>query len=191
MESPLDSRSNSFNQSFYQRRSNHSILKEINHEYSLERRMLKLKLHTLATCCEQLTHWKRPWCWERLRAKDKGATEDETVDGITNSMDTSVSKLRVIVKDREAFHAAVHGVPKSRTRLIDWTTATRMEYGTWRLPTPIPFYFPLAFCLGFCHIYQFLFYHTLCNSCALFMCMYVFPYLVLIWFTESLIISVL
>ena len=97
--------------------SNQSVLKEINSKYSKERLMLKLKLHTLATCCEHLTHWKRPWCWERLRAKDKGATEDETVDGITDSMDTSVSKLRVIVKDREAFHAAVHGVPKSRTQL--------------------------------------------------------------------------
>ena len=60
------------------RRSNQSILKEISPEYSLEGLMIKLKSHTLATCCEELIHWKRPWCWERLRV-GKGATEDEMV----------------------------------------------------------------------------------------------------------------
>ena len=54
------------------RRSDHSIRKEINPEYSLEGLMLKLKLHTLATWCKELTHWKRPWCWERLKAEGKG-----------------------------------------------------------------------------------------------------------------------
>ena len=48
------------------RRSNESILKEISLEYSLEGLMLKLKSNTLATWCEELTHWKRSWCWERL-----------------------------------------------------------------------------------------------------------------------------
>ena len=50
------------------RRSNQSMLKEISPEYSLEGLMLKLKLQYLVTWCEELTHWKRPWCWERLRA---------------------------------------------------------------------------------------------------------------------------
>ena len=50
------------------RRSNHYILKEISPEYSLEGQMLKLKLQYLTTWCEQLTHWKRTWCWERLKA---------------------------------------------------------------------------------------------------------------------------
>ena len=54
------------------RRSNQSILKEINPEYSLEGLMQKLKLQYLATCCEKLTHWKRPWCWERLKAGGEG-----------------------------------------------------------------------------------------------------------------------
>ena len=54
------------------RRCNQSILKEISPEYSLEGLMLKLKLHTLATWCEELTHRKRPWCWERLKAEGKG-----------------------------------------------------------------------------------------------------------------------
>ena len=54
------------------RRSNQSILKEISPGCSLEGLMLKLKLHTLATWCKELTHWKRPWCWERLRAGGEG-----------------------------------------------------------------------------------------------------------------------
>ena len=54
------------------RRSNQSILKEISPGRSLEGLMLKLKLQTLATWCEELTHWKRPWCWERLRAGGEG-----------------------------------------------------------------------------------------------------------------------
>ena len=59
------------------RRSNQSILKEINHEHPLERLMLKLQY--LATWCEEPTHWKTPWCWERLKAKEKWAAEDEMV----------------------------------------------------------------------------------------------------------------
>ena len=55
-----------------ERRSNQSILKEISPEYSLEGLMLKLKLNTLATWCEELTHLKRPWCWERLNAGGEG-----------------------------------------------------------------------------------------------------------------------
>ena len=54
------------------RRSNQSILKEINPEYSLEGLMQKLKFQYLATWCEKLTHWKRPWCWERLKAGGEG-----------------------------------------------------------------------------------------------------------------------
>ena len=61
------------------RRSNQSILKELNPEYSLEGLMLKLSSNTLATWCEETTHWRRPWCWERLKAKDKRASENEMV----------------------------------------------------------------------------------------------------------------
>ena len=61
------------------RRSNQSILKEISPEYSLEGLMLKLKLQYLAIWCGELTHLKRPWCWERLKAGKKGMTEDEMV----------------------------------------------------------------------------------------------------------------
>ena len=58
--------------SWTERRFNQSILKEINPEYSLEGLMLKLKLNTSATWYEELTHWKRPWCWERLKAGGEG-----------------------------------------------------------------------------------------------------------------------
>ena len=61
------------------RRSNQSILKEISPGCSLEELMLKLKVQYLATWCEELTHWKRPWYWERLREEDKGTTENEMV----------------------------------------------------------------------------------------------------------------
>ena len=59
------------------RRSNQSILQEISPGCSLEGLMLKLKLQPLATLCEELTHWKRPWCRERLKARGEGTTEDE------------------------------------------------------------------------------------------------------------------
>ena len=74
--------------------------------------------------CKEPTHWKRPWCWERLREGGEGMTEDERLNGITDSVNTSWSKLRERVKDREALQpsAAVHGVAKNRKRLSDWTT---------------------------------------------------------------------
>ena len=70
--------------------------------------------NTLATWCEQLTHWKRPWCWQRLRAKGEGATEDEMVDNITNSTDMSLSKFQEIVEDRGTWNATLHEVENSQ-----------------------------------------------------------------------------
>ena len=103
------------------RRSNQSILKEINPEYSLEGLMLKLKLQSLATWCKEPTHWKRPWCWGKLRAGGEGVTEDEMVgDDIIDSKDMSLSKLQEIVKDRKPGGLRSMGL-QSWTQLSEWT----------------------------------------------------------------------
>ena len=102
--------------------SNQSILKEVNPEYSLEGLILKLKLRHLATWCEELIHWKRHWCWKKLKAGGEGDERMRWLDAM------SLSELWEMVKDREAWHAAVHGVTKSWTRLSNWTMTTRPKY---------------------------------------------------------------
>ena len=83
---------------------------------------IKLDSSTLATSCEELTHWKRLWCWEGLGARGEG--DDRGWDGWMASLTRwtlSLRELRELVMDREAWRAAIHGVAKSRTRLSDWS----------------------------------------------------------------------
>ena len=98
------------------RRSNQSILKEINSEYWKDC-CSNWRSTTVATWCEEQTHWKRSWCWERLRAGEGEWQKMQWLDGITNSIDMHLSKLREIVKYREAWPASVHGFAKNRTWL--------------------------------------------------------------------------
>ena len=100
-------------------RSNLSILK-ISPGCSLEGLMLKLKLQYFGHLMWKLTHLKRPWCWERLEAGGKG-DDRGWLDGITDSTHLSLSELRGLVMDREAWRAAIHGVTKNQTRLSNWT----------------------------------------------------------------------
>ena len=98
------------------RRSNQSNLKEISPEYSLEGLMLMLKLPILwPPDAKNWLIWKHSDAGKDWRWEEKGTTEDE----ITDSMDMSLSKLWEMVKNRKAWHAAVHGVTKSQTQLSD------------------------------------------------------------------------
>ena len=111
------------------RRSNQSILREISPGCSLEGMMLKLKLQYFGHLMRRADSFEKTMMLGKIEGRRRrGWQRMRRLDGITDTMDMGLGGLRELVMDREAWHAAVHGVTKSWTRLSDWTERTKVVW---------------------------------------------------------------